>query len=248
MEWQDDAIVIGVRRLGEADVILEAMTRAHGRHLGVVRGGRSRRLQPALQAGNAVSLSWRARLDEQLGHFAVEPMRMRAAAFMGQRRTLYALTTIAALVRLLPERDPHPSLFDALEIILNTMDQDDLAAPLLVRFEVALLAELGFGLDLTECAATGAKDRLVYVSPKSGRAVCEEAGEPYRERLFKLPAFLLDQANVGLPQESDVADGLALTGYFLERHLFGARNLPLPEAREALSTLYRQGKGAETLG
>lgn len=246
MEWQDDAIVIGVRRLGEADVILEAMTRAHGRHLGVVRGGRSRRLQPALQAGNAVTLSWRARLDEQLGHFAVEPMRMRAAAFMGQRRTLYALTTIAALVRLLPERDPHPSLYDALEIILNTMDQDDLAAPLLVRFEVALLAELGFGLDLTECAATGSKDRLIYVSPKSGRAVCEAAGEPYRERLFKLPSFLLDQANVGLPVESDVADGLALTGYFLERHLFGARNLPLPEAREALSTLYRQGKGTET--
>lgn len=246
MEWQDDAVVIGVRRLGETDVILEAMTRAHGRHLGVVRGGRSRRLQPALQAGNAVSLSWRARLDEQLGHFAVEPMRMRAAAFMGQRRTLYALTTIAALVRLLPERDPHPSLYDALEVILNTMDQDDLAAPLLVRFEVALLAELGFGLDLSECAATGTKEKLIYVSPKSGRAVCEEAGAPYRERLFKLPAFLLDQASGGLPAESDIADGLALTGYFLERHLFGARNLPLPEAREALSTLYRQGTGAET--
>ncbi|MEY4092134.1 MAG: repair protein RecO, partial [Pseudomonadota bacterium] len=163
MEWQDDAIVIGVRRLGETDVILEAMTRAHGRHLGVVRGGRSRRLQPALQAGNAVSLSWRARLDEQLGQFVVEPMRMRAAAFMGQRRTLYALTTIASLVRLLPERDPHTSLYEALEIILDTMAQDDLAAPLLVRFEVALLAELGFGLDLSECAATGAKDNLIYV-------------------------------------------------------------------------------------
>lgn len=165
---------------------------------------------------------------------------------MGQRRTLYALTTLASLVRLLPERDPHPSLYDALDIILNTMDQDDLAAPLLVRFEVALLAELGFGLDLSECAATGAKEKLIYVSPKSGRAVSATAGEPYRERLFKLPAFLLEQANAGLPGERDIADGLALTGYFLERHLFGARNLPMPEAREALATLYRQGKGDET--
>lgn len=243
MEWQDDAIVIGIRRLGEADVILEAMTREHGRHLGVVRGGRSRRLQPALQAGNSLIVSWRARIDEQLGHFAIEPTKLRAATYMAHREALYAVTCIASLLRLLPERDPHPTLYDALKIILDALDHEALAAPLLVRFELAILGELGFGLDLSECAATGARENLVYVSPKSGRAVSAEAGEPYRERLFRLPDFLLEKGATGHPSSSDIAAGLSLTGFFLERHVFGARNLPVPEAREAIVALYREGRG-----
>ncbi len=243
MEWQDDAIVIGIRRLGESDVILEAMTREHGRHLGVVRGGRSRRLQPALQAGNSLIVSWRARIDEQLGHFSIEPTRMRAATYMGHREALYAVTCISSLLRLLPERDPHPTLYDALKIILDALDHEPLAAPLLVRFELAILGELGFGLDLSECAATGSREDLIYVSPKSGRAVSAHAGAPYRDRLFRLPDFLLDRGDPGHPTMSDIAAGLALTGFFLERHVFGARNVPVPEAREAIVALYREGKG-----
>ncbi len=237
MEWQDEGIVIGVRRLGERDVILEAMTREHGRHLGVVRSGRSQRMQPALQAGNGCDLVWRARLDEQLGQFAVEPTKMRAASLMGSAAALYAVATLGALLRLLPERDPHPALYETLRIVLDGLDDPQLAAPLLVRFEVALLGELGFGLDLTECAATGANDRLIYVSPKSGRAVSEAAGEPYRDRLLALPEFLKG-SETGFPGPSAIADGLALTGFFLERHLFGPRGVAMPEARAAFVALF----------
>jgi DNA repair protein RecO (recombination protein O) len=237
MEWQDEGIVIGVRRLGERDVILEAMTREHGRHLGVVRSGRSQRMQPALQAGNGCDLIWRARLDEQLGQFAIEPTKMRAAALMGSASALYAMATLGALLRLLPERDPHPALYETLCIVLDALDQPQLAAPLLVRFEMALLSELGFGLDLTECAATGANDRLIYVSPKSGRAVSEAAGEPYRDRLLALPEFLKG-GDTGFPGPNEIADGLALTGFFLERHLFGPRGVAMPEARAAFVALF----------
>ena len=237
MEWQDEGIVIGVRRLGERDIILEAMTREHGRHLGVVKGGRSRRMQPALQAGNSCDLVWRARIDEQLGQFAVEPTRLRAASVMGSSAALYAISTLGALLRLLPERDPHPALYDTLVIVLNALDQPSLIAPLMVRFELALLGELGFGLDLVECAATGTNDELIYVSPKSGRAVSAAAGEPYKDRLLALPAFL-KQGNAEFPDAHAIAQGLALTGYFLERHLFGPRGVPVPEARLAFVALF----------
>jgi len=241
MEWQDEGIVIGVRRLGESDVILEAMTRAHGRHLGVVKGGRSRRMQPALQAGNGCELVWRARIDEQLGQFAVEPTRLRTASLMGSSAALYAIATLGTLLRLLPERDPHPALYDTLVIVLNALDHPILAAPLMVRFELALLGELGFGLDLLECAATGATHDLIYVSPKSGRAVSAGAGEPYKDRLFALPAFL-KQSDAAFPDALAIAQGLALTGYFLERHLFGPRGIPIPEARTAFVALFSHQK------
>jgi len=241
MEWQDEGIVIGVRRLGERDVILEAMTREHGRHLGVVWGGRSRRMQPALQAGNGCDLVWRARIDEQLGQYAVEPTKLRAASMMGSAAALYAVATLGALLRLLPERDPHPALYETLAIVLDAMDQPPLAAPLLVRFELALLGELGFGLDLSECAATGSNDDLIYVSPKSGRAVSSSAGEPYKERLLALPAFV-KALDTGYPDADALADGLALTGYFLERHLFGPRGQPMPEARTAFVALFPSAK------
>jgi DNA repair protein RecO (recombination protein O) len=232
MEWQDEGIVIGVRRLGESHVILEAMTRHHGRHLGVVKGGRSRRMQPALQAGNSCALTWRARIDEQLGHYNVEPTTLRAATMMASAVALYAVSTLGALIRLLPERDPHPALYDALRIVLDRLDQPQLAAPLLVRFELALLSELGFGLDLNECVATGKVEDLIYVSPKSGRAVSAEAGEPYKDRLLPLPAFLQEQRSE-FPDRTSLHHGLALTGYFLERHLFGPRGIDMPEARAA---------------
>ncbi len=234
MEWRDDGIILGVRRHGEASVLLEVMTRGHGRHLGLVRGGRSRRLQPALQPGNGVALVWRARLDEHLGTYAVEPLAMRAARFMDSPAALYALANAAALLRFLPERDPHEGLYEALTVLADHLHEPVLAAALTVRFELAMLCELGFGLDLTACAATGVTSGLAYVSPKSGRAVSQAAGEPYRDRLLPLPAFLRranEPLEPGLPA---IRDGFRLTGAFLERDVYGPRGLPLPDVRHRL--------------
>jgi len=241
MEWQDEGIIIGARRLGERDIILEAMTRDHGRHLGVVRNGRAQRMQPLIQAGNSASLIWRARIDEQLGHYAVEPMRLRAAEFMSSPSALYAITILGSLLRLLPERDPHQGLYDSFAIVLDGLRDVAMGAALLVRFELAILTELGFGLDLTECAATGATENLIFVSPKSGRAVSAEAGEPYRDRLLALPSFLVSGAEQGFPDTQSLAAGFQLTGYFLEKHLYGPRAIPVPEARLAYLALLNAG-------
>lgn len=235
MEWRDEGIIIGLRRHGEASLILEAMTRAHGRHMGLVRGGRSRRQAPLLQPGNAVELTWRARLDEHLGTYAVEVTQARAAGFLGSAAALYALDTVSAHLRLLPERDPHEPLYEALDVIIAHLDTPATACALIARFEVALLADLGFGLDLGACAATGGTQDLVYVSPKSGRAVSRSAGEPYRDRLLALPDFLkADAAGRGT---ASLADAFRLTGHFLERHVLQPRGLPMPESRAALLAL-----------
>lgn len=237
MEWSDEAIVIGVRRLGESDVILEALTRHHGRHLGVVRGGRSRRWQPSLQAGNGLNVTWRARLDEQLGMFTVEPIDMRAARFIEDASALYALSTIGTLLRLLPERDPHEALYDTVKIVLEALGDVAMTAPLLIRFELAMLGELGFGLDLNECALTGARDGLVYVSPKTGRAVTREAGEPWKDRLLSLPRFMSEGRADLAPAADEILQGFALTGHFLEQHIFGPRGLEMPESRASFIAL-----------
>ena len=155
MQWSDEGIILGSRHHGEADVILEAMTREHGRHLGLVRGGRSRRRRAELQAGNGVDLTWRARLDEHLGHYAVEPVTLRAANLMQDRLALSGLQLLAAHLRLLPERDPHRRLYDAALVVLDGLDEPENAGRLMVLFEMMLLDELGFGLDLSACAATG---------------------------------------------------------------------------------------------
>ena len=231
MEWRDEGVVIGLKRLGESACVLETMTHAHGRHLGLVRGARGPKLAPALQPGNTVGLVWRARLDEHLGHFAVEPLALRAGQFLPIATALHGLNLIGALLRLLPERDPHESLYGALTSVIEALDGD--AAPLaLARFEARMLIECGFALELDECAATGARDDLIYVSPKSGRAVSAGAGAPYAQRLLPLPAFLRDDAAPASGQ--DIADAFRLTGFFLERELFGPRGLKLPDARAAL--------------
>ena len=232
MEWSDEGVVLGVRRHGETSVILEAMTRDHGRHLGVVRGGRSRQLQPVLQPGNAVQLVWRARLDGHLGHFVVEALSLNAARFLSSRLALFAISHVAALVRLLPERDPHPTLHAALLQVLDVLADPRLAPALVARFELAMLEELGFGLDLSACAATGETADLIYVSPKSGRAVSRKAGAPWGGKLLPLPAFLL--GTDGMPSASDIADAFRLTQYFLERDVFAPRGIVLPPGRQAL--------------
>jgi DNA repair protein RecO (recombination protein O) len=229
MQWIDEGIVLGVKRHGETSGILELLTRAHGRHLGLVRGGFSSRLKPILQPGNSVSATWRARLDEHLGTYTVEPVALRAANFFAASHAVYGVTHLAALMRLLPERDPHEGLHDALIEILDRLDDASVAAPMVVRFELQVLAELGFGLDLSECAATGASEQLDFVSPKSGRAVSRAAGAPYADRMLRLPAFLRDDR--AAPQGRDLADGFALTGFFLTRHALEPRGLALADER-----------------
>ena len=235
MEWVDEGIVLGVKRHGETSIILELMTHAHGRHLGLVRGGSSPRLRGILQPGNAVRATWRARLDEHLGLYLVEAANLRVAGFMDKAHALHGVTHLAALCRLLAEREPHTAIYDALGAILDRLDDPQAAAPLIARFELDFLAELGFGLDLTACAATGAKDELAFVSPRSGRAVSRAAGEPHRDKLMRLPVFLRREGSEGArPSPGDVVDAFVLTGFFLERHAFAPRGLSLPEARAHL--------------
>lgn len=235
MQWTDDGLVLGLRRQGETSVILELMTRDHGRHLGLVHGGRSRRMQPVLQPGNRVRATWRARLDESLGAFVVEPVESVAARLMASGLALYGMSHLAGLLRLLSEREPHPELHAAACLLIDHLHDPDIAPPLMVRFELAILAQLGFGLDLSACAATGGNDALIYVSPRSGRAVSASAGEPYRDRLLALPDFLRERVpGAGLPMTPDaraVTEGFTLTGYFLDQHIWGPRAIPAPEER-----------------
>ena len=225
MQWADEGIVIGVKRHGEANAILELMTREHGRHLGLVRGGFGSRLKPVLQLGNSVSAAWRARLDEHLGNYTVEGLHLRAASFFSSPHAIYGVSHLAALMRLLPERDPHGGLYEALDEILGRLDDAVIAAPMVVRFELQLLSELGFGLDLERCVATGVSGDLIYVSPKSGRAVSRAAGEPWADKMMRLPAFLREQD--ALLVGRDLTDGFTLTGYFLTRHALEPRGLTL---------------------
>jgi DNA repair protein RecO (recombination protein O) len=231
MEWTDEGIILGSRRHGEAHAVVELMTAGHGRHLGLVRGGGSRRRAASLQPGNSVRAVWRARLDEHLGNYALETTEVRADRLMRSSIASYGLQVLATYLRLLPERDPHASLYSALETMVDLLDQP-VAGALLVRFELALLAELGFGLDLETCAATGATEDLIYVSPKSGRAVSRATGEAWKEQLFALPPFLRGESEPA--SSAEIASGFALTGYFLERRVFEPRGLEFPPARAAL--------------
>lgn len=227
MEWTGEALLIGVRRHGESSVIAEAMVAGRGRCLGLVRGGRSTRLAPVLQPGNTVQLTWRARLEDQLGQFIVELLEARAAELVVDRARLYLSQLVCEHLRLLPERDPHDRLLGmALRLIDSPPD-----GVALVQFELAVLDDLGFGLDLTQCAVTGTTDDLTHVSPKSGRAVSRAAAAPYLDRLLPLPSFLTTRGNAS---PHDIADALALTSHFLQSRVFGPRELALSATRDAL--------------
>jgi DNA repair protein RecO (recombination protein O) len=231
MQWSDQGIVLGTRRHGEANVILEVLTREHGRHLGLVRGGRGRRHAPMLQAGNTLAIAWSARIEEQLGVFAVEAESLRAARLIDSAAALYGIGYLSALLRLLPEREPQGTLYDAATVVLDHLDQPTIAAALIVRLEVGVLGALGFGLDLSSCAATGTNEGLIYVSPKSGRAVSAIAGAAYRDRMLPLPAFVRDNGAAG--GREAISDGFRLTGYFLDRDVFTARGQMMPDQRDA---------------
>ena len=238
MNWIDEAIVLAVRPHGETAAVAELLTREHGRHLGFVHGGRSRRLRPVLQTGNHVDVAWKGRLAEQLGHFGLELHRAYAAEAMvaSDPGRLAALSSIAMLARLLPERDPHPALYEITLFVLGFLDDASVWPALMVRWELALLAELGFGLDLGTCAATGSNDQLIYVSPRTGRAVSASAGEPYKDRLLALPAFLAGRVD-GPVTPRALADGFALTGHFLEGRALAPREQAMPEVRRRLVDL-----------
>lgn len=241
MQWTDDGLILGVRRHGETSVVLELFTRAHGRHLGLVRGGRSQRLRATLQPGNTVRATWRARLDDHLGAFAVEPLSQRAGRLMASAQALHGVSHLGGLLRLMAERDPHDALYDAAEVVADHLDDPGVAPALFVRLELAVLSELGFGLDLDACAATGETEDLSYVSPKSGRAVGREAGAPYAEKLFALPPFLLARGANASPTPEDVAAGFALTGFFLAARVWEPRGIRPPDARAAfLASLARR--------
>ncbi|WP_029040238.1 DNA repair protein RecO [Cucumibacter marinus] len=231
MQWSSEGLIIGTRRHGENAMILEVMTPDRGRHLGLVRGGRSRRYAAVLQPGNSVLITWRARLDEHLGTYQVEAKTLRAAALMESRRRLYLSQLLCEHLRLLPERDPHERLYlEALAMLDNEADPLTLGRAL-ARFELRLLDDLGFGLDLTSCAATGVTHDLRFVSPRSARAVSAEAGKPYADRLLPLPAFL---TGAGDAEPGDLAEAFRLTGHFLAVHIWQARDISPPATRDHL--------------
>ncbi|WP_417461058.1 DNA repair protein RecO [Kordiimonas sp.] len=244
MEWQDEGIVLSVSRHGEADAVLEVMTRDHGRARGFIKGGLGRRNKANLQVGNRLSLKWYARLEANLGRFTVELIHSPLGQMMGEGSRISALSAITAVVAsTLPEREAHVSVFEALEALIALLEHDGGSPPqwggALARMEMGILSELGYGLDLSQCAGTGVRENLVYVSPKTGRAVSLEAGGPYKEKLLPLAPFLTS-GKLSDATAEEAASGLALTGYFLERTVWAVAGTGQPPARDRfLSTLRR---------
>ncbi len=230
MEFEDDAFVLAARAHGESGAIVELLTARHGRYAAHVAGGASRRMRPFLQPGAQVLVRYRARVSDQLGSASLEPVGEGPGALFDDPLALAGLAAAAAVAAgALPEREPHPGAYLAFEALCSALAIPDIWPAVFVRFEAGLLQDLGFGLDLSKCAATGATDDLVYVSPRTGRAVSRGAGEPYKDRLLTLPPFMLG-AQAGLAA-GDVGAGLGLTGHFLEAFIFGPLNRPLPPAR-----------------
>lgn len=241
MEWRDEGVLIAMRTHGESAAIIEVFCAAHGRHAGVVRGGASRKMAATLQAGTQVAVTWRARLDDHLGVFTVEPLRSRAAV-LSDARALAGLTSACAMVQVaLAEREPHPVLWPATIALMDALETGEDWPPRYLRWEMLLLDELGFGLDLSRCAVTGARDGLAYVSPKTGRAVSHAGAGEWADRLLPLPQGLLGQ---GPADAAEVAQGLAITGHFLQRELAPMLNgRPLPAARGRLLALLARDAG-----
>jgi DNA repair protein RecO (recombination protein O) len=233
MEFEDDAYVLAARPFGESGAIIEALTLNHGKWAAHVAGGASRRLKPATQPGARVRLRYRARTSDNLGSASLEAEGEGPSALFDDPLALSALSAATTLLAAaLPEREPQPGAFLALEALLGALAASDLWPVVLVRFEAGLLDALGFGLDLSRCAVSGSADDLVWVSPRTGRAVSATAGEPYRERLLPLPPFMLSAQATIAP--GDVGAGLAITGRFLEAHIFALLDRPLPPARVRL--------------
>jgi DNA repair protein RecO (recombination protein O) len=229
MEWRDEALILSARPFGESSKIVEVLAKGEGRAAGMVRGARGKTMQALLQPGNRVEARWRGRLDDQLGTFQFEMMEARAGRAMETAHGAFGLGALASLLAFVPERDPQPRLYAAADTLIAAFADADAAGEVGVRFELILLEEFGFGLDLSECALTGTREDLAFVSPRTGRAVSRAAGAPWRDRLLPLPAFLSGQADA---DAEGVAAGFRLTGYFIGTHVAGAVNRRIPEPRE----------------
>jgi DNA repair protein RecO (recombination protein O) len=238
MHWLDDAIILSARKYGENSVILQVLTRDHGRSSGMVRGGTGKRLRGLLQPGNEVGVKWQGRLSEQLGNFTVEAKASHGTLLFDQPLSLAASSALLALLeKVLPEKEVHSSLFEVSKLVLMSLSEDvEHWGPLFVRWELGVLAELGYGLDLTECIATGSSEDLIYVSPKSGCAVSEGAGLPYRDKLLKLPEFLKNNNSSANNKVllTDICAGFDLTGYFIRKNLMPHYSEEALPARERL--------------
>lgn len=233
MEWSDEAVVLSARSLGESALVISALTREHGRHGGLVRGGSGRRSRGVLQPGGRIACRWRGRTAEQLGSYTCEPVATLGPAVLADAARLAAVVAACAVLdTALPEREPAPATFAALHGLLAAIERDPGWPCAYVRWEVALLADLGFGLDLSACALTGAREGLAYVSPRTGRAVAADAAGPWQQRLLALPAFLADPA--APTGEDDILAGLALAGHFLRRCVYAEHDRDLPAARRRL--------------
>ncbi|MBR9840899.1 DNA repair protein RecO [Salipiger thiooxidans] len=230
MDWRDTGILLSARRHGETSAILEIFTAGHGRHMGVLRGGASRKIAPSLQPGAQLDVAWRARLEDHMGAWTVEPQRSRAATAMADRLSLAGLNAVVALLAFcLPERESHPALYARSENLLDLLGQRELWPLAYLRWEMALLDEMGFGLDLSACAVTGINEPLDFVSPRTGRAVSAVGAGDWAARLLPLPPVLLGR---GPAPDHEILDGLKTTGHFLENRLANAlRDRPLPAAR-----------------
>ena len=232
MEWEAPAIVLDARAHGENGALVTVLTEEHGAYRALARGGGSRGQASLWQRGNIVQARWIARLADQLGNISAELLHAGAAETMNEPLPLAILTSACAVAEgALPEREPHPKAFIGLVHILDTLSSVETAIPLLVSWEASLLAELGYGLDLSCCAVTGVETGLAYVSPRTGRAVERSAAGDWQSRLLPLPGFLIGGNSMG---PADWRDGLRLTGHFLARDAFGHHNRPLPPARIAL--------------
>ena len=229
MEWRDTGIVLATRKFGETSVILDTLTQNHGRHIGVVRGGTSRKYRPMLQAGSIIDVTWRARLDDHLGSFRVDLVKSRSWA-IEDRTALAALSAITTLLlRVLPERDPAAELYDLTNVVLETLAIPDALAVGYFHWEMFILSYLGFGLDLSQCAVTGQTQDLVYVSPKSGRAVSHHGAGEWADKLLPLPNI----AKGFGASVSDAIEGLKLTQFFLETRVVPDLGLEsLPQSRQ----------------
>ncbi len=236
-DWQDTGIVLSARLFGETDVVLECLTAGHGRAAGLVKGGASRKRRADFEVGNHLSLHWRARLTDQLGSFAVENMHTPSAHVLDDRAALLALQYVCTLSRVLPEREPKANVYEALAVLTRSLGGEGAWPALVVRYELGVLASMGYGLDLSECAG-GGDDDLAYVSPRTGRAVSRDQGRPYHDKLLPLPPFLL--ASQIAPTLDDIEAGFQLSGFFLGRRLYASVHQPIPDIRHSFLQAWQE--------
>jgi len=239
MEFTDEGVILNARAHGETHAVADIFTASHGRWAGLVYGGQGRKMQPVLQSGNGVRVEWRGRGADSLGHFSIELTHPRAGELMQERLSLSALSAVSSVaLACLPEREAHAPSYHAMTVLLDMLENSEVWPALMARWELGLLAELGFGLTLDRCASTGVRDNLIYVSPKSACAVSAQAGEPYKDKLLPLPGFLSGTSSEATAQEA--LEALETTGYFIETRILHPSNKELPEPRRKVIELLEQ--------